>query len=60
MDEEAIARQLEQQEYESLQPYLMTSYDANPALADACRDELAERYAGYTVLPGRGPVMWND
>ena len=49
---------LEQQEYEALQPYLLTSYDANPALADACRAELAERYAGYTVLPGRGPVMW--
>ena len=49
---------LEQQEYEALQPYLLTSYDANPALADACRAELAERYEGYTVLPGRGPVMW--
>ncbi len=50
----------EQLEYEQLQPYLMTSYDANPALADACREELAERYAGYTILPGRGPVIWRS
>lgn len=50
----------EQLEYESLQPYLMTSYDANPALAAACREELAEKYAGYTILPGCGPAVWRD
>jgi glyoxylase-like metal-dependent hydrolase (beta-lactamase superfamily II) len=48
----------EQLEYEQLQPYLLTSYDANPALADACRELLEEKYDGFTVLPGRGPVMW--
>ena len=54
VDREALPK--DQLRVEHLQPYLMTSYDANPALAEACRTELREKYAGYTVLPGRGPV----
>ena len=55
VDREALSS--EQTQVEHLQPYLMTTYDANPALAEACRAELRETYAGYTILPGRGPVI---
>ena len=48
---------LEQQEYETLQPYLMTSYDANPALADACRAELAERGLSASQIQALDPVF---
>ena len=47
----------EQVQAEYLQPYLMTSYDVNPALAEAVRSELRKAYQGYTILPGRGSAI---
>ena len=46
-----------QREYEALQPSLMANVDANPALAALCRTQLLTDYAGYTICPGRGPII---
>lgn len=47
----------EQREAEALQLYLMTSTDVMPGLAMQCRQLLLSQYSGYTICPGRGPVM---
>ena len=46
-----------QREYLELQPYLMTSFDANPELAAQIRNQLRIDLAGYTICPGRGPII---
>lgn len=46
-----------QRAYEALQPSLMANVDANPALAALCRTQLLTDYAGYTICPGRGPII---
>ena len=40
-----------------LQPYLMASFDARPDLAESIRRQLRDELAGYTICPGRGPII---
>ena len=35
----------------------MPSYDANPELAEGIRRELRQDLVGYTICPGRGPII---
>jgi glyoxylase-like metal-dependent hydrolase (beta-lactamase superfamily II) len=46
-----------QREYLNLQPYLMASFDADPDLAAQIRKQLTRDLAGYTICPGRGPII---
>ena len=46
-----------QREFLDLQPFVMASFDANPALAETIRQELQHRLNGYTIFPGRGPII---
>jgi hypothetical protein len=46
-----------QREFEELQPSLMANVDANPALAAQCRAQLLADFPGYTICPGRGPII---
>jgi glyoxylase-like metal-dependent hydrolase (beta-lactamase superfamily II) len=46
-----------QRSYMAMQPYLRASYDTKPELAMQIRDELRRELAGYTICPGRGPLM---
>lgn len=46
-----------QREYLDLQPYLMASFDADPDLAAQIRKQLTRDLAGYTICPGRGPII---
>ena len=46
-----------QRAYEELQPSLMANVDVNPGLAALCRNQLVTDYAGYTICPGRGPIV---
>ncbi len=46
-----------QREFLDLQPYLMASYDVNPELAEKIRAQLRWDLAGYTIFPGRGPII---
>ena len=47
----------EQRAFNSLAPYLMTRVDEDSALATATRNLLLEKFAGYTICPGHGPVV---
>ena len=46
-----------QREFQDLQPYLMTNYDAKPELAEEIRTQLRQDLVGYTICPGRGPII---
>ena len=46
-----------QRAYEDLQPSLMANTDANPGLAALARNQLLTDYRGYTICPGRGPII---
>lgn len=47
----------EQREFEEIQPSLMANVDVNPTLAAQCRAQLLANYPGYTICPGRGPLL---
>ena len=46
-----------QREYLSLQPHLRVTYDHNPELATEITQQLRAELAGYTICPGRGPLI---
>ena len=46
-----------QREFVELQPYLMATFDADPELATQIRQQLRMDLAGYTICPGRGPII---
>ena len=46
-----------QREFVELQPHLRASYDTKPELAARIRAQLEHDLAGYTICPGRGPVI---
>ena len=47
----------DQREFNLLAPYLMTSVEEDSALAKQTRNLFMEKYAGYLVCPGHGPVL---
>ena len=47
----------EQRAFNILAPYLMTRVDEDSALATATRNHLLEKFAGYTICPGHGPIV---
>ena len=47
----------DQREFNSLAPYLMTSVDEDGAVARQTRSLLLEKFGGYTLCPGHGPVV---
>ena len=47
----------EQREFNILAPYLMTRVDEDSATATAARRLLLEKYDGYMLCPGHGPVV---
>ncbi len=46
-----------QRTYEELQPSLMANTDTNEGLAAICRNQLLAEHKGYTICPGRGPIL---
>ena len=46
-----------QREFVELQPHLRASYDTKPELAERIREQLKKDLVGYTVCPGRGPLL---
>lgn len=47
----------EQKAFNILAPYLMTGVDEDSALATATRNLLLDKFSGYTLCPGHGPVV---
>ena len=47
----------DQREFNLLAPYLMTSVEEDSALAKQTRNLFMEKYAGYLICPGHGPVL---
>ncbi|MBR2764444.1 MAG: MBL fold metallo-hydrolase [Blautia sp.] len=47
----------EQRAFNILAPYLMTRVDEDSPLATATRRHLLEKFDGYTLCPGHGPVV---
>ncbi|MEA4831549.1 MAG: hypothetical protein VB118_02910 [Oscillospiraceae bacterium] len=47
---------VEQQEFNLLAPYLMTSVNIDSQKATLCRNEIINRYGDYMICPGHG--MW--
>ena len=46
-----------QRDFMRLQPHLRASYDTKPELAREIRDQLRWDLAGYTICPGKGPII---
>ena len=49
----------DQREFNLLAPYLMTSVEEDSALARQTRNYFLEKFAGYLICPGHGPVKYN-
>lgn len=47
----------DQREFNLLAPYLMTSVEEDSALAKQTRNLLLEKFSGYLLCPGHGPVL---
>ena len=50
----------EQQEFNSLAPFLMTGVDCNPPEAKISRKYLLETYPNYRICPGHGAMQINE